>query len=156
MVMAAVKAPVAVGVKWPWIVQFAPAATLDPHVFAKRNDDALVPVTAMLEIDSGAVPVLVNVTDCDALVVPTAWLANVKLVADSDTAGLPPAPESATVCDPPATLSVIVMAAVIVPVVVGAKWPWIVQFAPADTLVPQLFENANEEAFAPVTAMLVT
>ncbi len=27
------------------------------------------------------------------------------------------------------------------------------QFAPATTLVPQLFENANEEALAPVTLM---
>jgi hypothetical protein len=37
------------------------------------------------EIESEAVPVLVSVTACDALVVATVWLANVKLVGDKLT-----------------------------------------------------------------------
>ena len=47
------------------------------------------------------------------------------------------------------------MAAVIAPVVAGAKCPWMLQFAPAARLVPQLLAKTNEEAFAPVILMLV-
>ena len=68
MVTAALSAPVVVGVKWPWMVQLAPPATLVPQLFANTNEEASVPVTAMLVMSKGAVPVLVSVTDCDALV----------------------------------------------------------------------------------------
>jgi hypothetical protein len=74
IVIAAVMAPVVVGAKCPWIVQLAPAARLVPQLFANPKAEAFVPVTAMLVIDSGPPPVLVIVTVCDALVVPTAWL----------------------------------------------------------------------------------
>ena len=68
---AAFNAPAVVGAKWPWIVQLAPAATLDPQLFAKTNEEAFAPVTAMLVIDKAAVPVLVIVTDWEPLDVPT-------------------------------------------------------------------------------------
>jgi hypothetical protein len=58
-------------------------------------------------------------------------------------------------CGDPVALSVIVTAAVTAPVAVGAKCPWIVQFAPTARLVPQLFANTNEDAPVPVTVMLV-
>ena len=58
-------------------------------------------------------------------------------------------------CGDPLALSVIVTAAVNVPVAVGAKCPWIEQLAPTARLVPQLFANTNCEAFVPVTATLV-
>jgi hypothetical protein len=69
------------------MVQLAPAATLVPQLLANRNEEASVPVNAMLVMVKGAVPVLVSVTDCDALVDSTSWPAKVKLVADRDTAG---------------------------------------------------------------------
>jgi len=104
----------------------------------------------------GPVPVLVSVTDCDALVTPTGSPAKDKLLADRDTAGgVRPVPDSAMLCGEPLALSVMVTAAVSAPVVAGVKWPWMAQFAPAATLVPQLFANTKEEASAPVTAMLV-
>jgi hypothetical protein len=154
--MAAVSAPVAPGVKWPWMVQFAPPATLVPQLFANTNDDAFVPVTAMLVIVRGAVPVLVSVTDCDALVAPSLTEPNDRLVADRVTAGgVRPVPLRDIDCGELAALSVMVMAAVSAPVFVGAKWPWMAQFAPAATLVPQPFANTNDDAPVPVTAMLV-
>ncbi len=41
----------------------------------------------MLLSVSAAVPVLVSVTACAALVVPTVWLANDKLAGDNPAAG---------------------------------------------------------------------
>ena len=124
ILMAAVSAPVAAGVKWPWMVQFAPPATLVPQLFANTNDEASVPVTAMLVMVRGAVPVLVRVTDCDALVDPTFWLPKDKLLAERDMAGeVRPVPDSAMLCGEPLALSVIVMAAVIAPAAAGVKWP---------------------------------
>jgi len=49
------------------MVQLAPTATLVPQLLANTNEDAFVPVTAMLLTVNVAVPVLVRVTDCDAL-----------------------------------------------------------------------------------------
>ena len=57
-------------------------------------------------------------------------------------------------CGDPPPLSVMVIAAVSGPFAVGWKCPWMVQFAPAARLLPQLFANTNEVAFVPVTAML--
>jgi hypothetical protein len=155
MVMAAVSAPKTVGLKWPWMVQLAPDATEAPQLFPNAKEDAFVPVTAMLEMVRVAPPVLVNVTDCEALDVPTGSLPKDKLVAESETAaGLTPVPVRVIDCGDPAPLSVMVMAAVSAPAAVGSKWPWMVQLAPDATEAPQLFPNAKEDAFVPVTAML--
>jgi len=137
------------------MVQLAPPSSLEPQLFAKTNDDASAPVTVMLPISSVAPPVLVSVTDCDALVDPTCWLAKDKLLAERDTAGgVAPVPLREIDCGELDVLSVMVTAAVREPVAAGVKWPWIVQFAPAATLAPQLFANRNEEASAPVTPIL--
>ena len=47
-------------------------------------------------------------------------------------------------------LSLMVMVAVRAPVDAGAKCPWIVQLAPAATVVVEEIEKANEETFGPV------
>jgi hypothetical protein len=85
IVIAAVSAPVVVGPKCPWIVQFAPAARLAPQLLPKTNEEASVPVTAMLVIDRLAAPVFVMVTDCDALEVPTTWVPKERLVLENVT-----------------------------------------------------------------------
>ena len=72
MVIEAVSAPVATGAKCPWIMQLAPTARLVPQLLANTNEEASVPVNAMLAIDTAAVPVFVIVTDCDPLDDPTA------------------------------------------------------------------------------------
>jgi len=156
MVTAAVSAPVVVGAKCPWMVQFAPGARLVPQLFANTNEEAFVPVTAMLVMVSVAAPVLVMVTDWDALDVPTVVAGNVRLVTDRVAeAAARPVPLRVIICGEVIALSMMVTAAVSAPVVVGAKCPWIVQLAPTARLVPQLLAKTNEEAFAPVTAMLV-
>jgi hypothetical protein len=71
IVTAAVRLPPAVGLNVTLIVQLAPPATLPPHVFVSEKSPAFVPVTPMLEIDSGP-PVLLSVTTCAALALPTA------------------------------------------------------------------------------------
>lgn len=154
MVTAADTAPVAVGAKCPWMVQLAPTATLDPQVLANANDEALVPVTAMLMIVNGAVPVLVRVTDFDALSVPTNCVPYERLVAERDTTGVDmPVPFSAIDCGELLALSVMVMVADSAPVSVGVKCPWMVQLAPAARVEPQVSANRNDEAFGPVTVM---
>ena len=87
MVTAAVRAPAAVGWKYPWMVQFAPTARLVPQLFAKTNDEAFAPVTAMLEIDSAANPVLVRVTVCEVLDEPMNTEPKDRLVADNANTG---------------------------------------------------------------------
>lgn len=124
MVTAAVCAPVAVGAKCPWMVQLAPTVRLAPQVLAKTNEEASVPVSAMLVIVKVAVPVLVMVTDCDALVEPTMVAGNARLAAENVTGpDCNPVPVSAMVCGDVAALSVRVTAAVRAPVTAGAKCP---------------------------------
>ena len=60
------------------------------------------------------------------------------------------------VCGEPVALSVIETVAVYAPAAVGAKCPWIVQFAPGARLDPQLLVKTKDAALAPVTVMLET
>lgn len=94
MVTAAESAPVVMGAKCPWMMQFDPTGKVVPQLFANTNEDASAPVTVMLVIDKAEVPVLVIVTDCDALEEPTVVAGNERLVAESVTgpAGAKPVP----------------------------------------------------------------
>jgi hypothetical protein len=155
MVTAADNGPVTDGVKWPWIVQLAPAARLCPQLSANTNELASAPVTPMLAMERGSPPVLVNVTSCDALVVFTFLAPNDRLVDDNIIAGgLIPVPLSRIDIGDPMALTVMVTAAVRGPGAVGEKCPWIVQLEPADRTGAQELAKANEDAFAPVTTML--
>ena len=71
MVTDAARDPAAVGLKVTLMEQFAPAATLGPHVLVSEKSPLFVPVMAMLEIVSGAPPVLVKLTICAVLLLPT-------------------------------------------------------------------------------------
>ena len=97
-------------------------------------------MTARLEIVSVALPVLVRVTPCALLLLPTAWLANVKLagVKLAVAAVAVPVPVKATVCGLPVALSVMVTEAARLPLAEGVKVTLIVQLAPAPTELPQL------------------
>src|SRR5437660_8398124 len=73
---AAARAPGAAGVKLTLIVQLAPGATEPAPVgqvlpAAKAKSAACAPVMVILVRFSGAPPLLVNVTFCAGLVVPT-------------------------------------------------------------------------------------
>jgi hypothetical protein len=67
MVRVPVSGPVAVGEKVTLIVQEALAATLPPQLLLWPK----LPVVVMLVIVREALPVLLKVTGCDAVVVPT-------------------------------------------------------------------------------------
>jgi hypothetical protein len=71
IVTAAVRLPAAVGVKVTLMVQLPPAATLAPHVLLCAKSPAFIPVTPMLDIVSELPPLLLSVTVCAALALPT-------------------------------------------------------------------------------------
>ncbi len=96
-------------------------------------------MVAMLLMLSVAVPLLVSVTACAALVVPTCWLLKVRVLLDNVTAGAIPVPLRLTLCGLFGALSVIDSVPVRVPVTVGVKVTLIVQLAPAATEVPHVF-----------------
>ena len=124
--MFAVSVPVFVGVKWPWMVQVAPGAMPDPQLLTNTKEVAFVPLTATPVIASGLAPVLVTVTVCEGLVVPTAWLAKVKLGGEKETVvelSATPVPLRAIVCGDPTAVSLMVTVAVSAPAAIGAKWP---------------------------------
>src|SRR5204862_3254271 len=72
--------PAAVGVKVTLIVQFPPAATLDPQLLVCPKSPGLVPVKAMLVMLNVAPLGFESVTACAALVAPTFWLLKVSVV----------------------------------------------------------------------------
>jgi len=63
MAMAAMREPLAVGVKVTLIVQLAPAATLAPQLLVWAKSLGLVPTRAMLVRVKAALPVLLRVMD---------------------------------------------------------------------------------------------
>ena len=70
-VNVAVREPVAAGVKVTLIVQFPPAATLDPQLLVCPKSPGLVPVKAMLVMLKAVLVGLERVTARAALVTPT-------------------------------------------------------------------------------------
>lgn len=155
IVTLAERLPTASGLKVTEIVQFAPAATLGPQVWVWAKSPELAPVTKMLVIDKGAVPVLVSVTTCAALVTPTSKLPKLRLLKLSDTTGTWPVPVRLTVCGEPVALSVTATLAVRMPDAVGLNATEKLQCAPAATVGPQpLLVSVKSPGLVPVKAML--
>jgi hypothetical protein len=84
---AAVKEPLAAGVKVTLIVQLPPAATLAPQLLLCAKSLGFAPVSAIPLILKAPLPVLLKVTVWAALVAPTAWLPKARLLADIATEG---------------------------------------------------------------------
>jgi hypothetical protein len=93
MVTVPVLLPTAAGVKVTLMVQLPPAATLAPHALVSAKS----PVAEMLVMFSGAAPVLLSVTVCVLLVLPSCCLANVRFGVERLTTG----PIGTTVNDDP-------------------------------------------------------
>ncbi len=139
MLTAAERFPAEAGVIVTLIVQLPPAATEVPHVLVWAKSPGLAPVKPILLTKfNTALPVLVRVTDCAALVVPRFWLAKTRLEAFRLTAGPPPVPERLMVCGLPTALSEMFTVAVRLPVAEGVKVTLIVQLPPTARVPTQV------------------
>lgn len=127
IVTTPVRTPVPEGANVTAIVQVAPAATGVEVEQVELASRAKSPLAARALIFSGLLPVLVNITDCAAAVVPTTVLPNVRFDGLSETPGNVPVPLSVMVWIPPLALSVMVTIPVRTPFAVGAKVTAIVQ-----------------------------
>ena len=132
--------------------QLDPAAKLEPQGLPPIT--AKLPVTAILEIVSDAVPVLINVTDCGELVVfttcpPKDRLAGRRLTAGANAA---PVPVRLAVWGLLSALSLTVNVPVRIPDAVGVKVTLIVQLALPARPDPQLSVSAKSPlTVAPLT-----
>jgi hypothetical protein len=137
MVNVPLSGPVVVGAKLTLMVQFVPAARVEELAGQLLVSEKLALVT-MLVIVRGTVPVLLTVTGCEALVVPTPWLPKEgRLEGETVTVGAAAVPLKVTIWVP--ALSVIVR----VPgsadtAVVEVNVTLIVQAPPAPMPVPQV------------------
>src|ERR1700760_4424435 len=129
--------PAAVGVKVTLAVQEAPAAIEVPQVLVCANGAPAVTEDTV----AAALPVLVIVTFCAAVVEPTASLPNATEVGEADRGALPPlelvpVPDRLTALVTPPAFTVRVP--VRLPLAVGAAVTLTVQEPPAASDVPQV------------------
>jgi hypothetical protein len=122
------------------IVQLAPAAKLAPQVLVCAKSVVFPVLSPMLVISSELlVSVLVSVTGCAALMVPTVGTAKVRAgdkVAAAD--GARPVPVSIAVTGLTSSVLVTERVAEFTPVAVGPNVTLTVQLAPAAKVVPQV------------------
>ncbi len=129
------------GVKVAVIAQLAPALREAPQVFDCANSPPLVPVTAKAVMFRVSTPLLVKVTICAALVVPTTWALKLRLVAERLTPGPVLVPVKLTACGLSAALSLRVSVPLRAPKAEGVKVTLIIQLPPAAlTTLPQLLD----------------
>ena len=153
--IAAVRPPVDPGVNVTVIVQFAPAASELPQLFACPKLLALVPVTEMPVMVRAAVPGFDSVMGSAVAAVPTSVLGKGSGLGLSTACGAVPVPVITADCGEPVALSATEMAAVRLPVDPGVNATVMVQVAPAASEPPQLFDCPKLLALVPVTEMLV-
>ena len=140
----------AVGLKVTVIVHDDPAATV-PEVQLLVCEKS--PLTSMSLTVKLAVPVLLTVTDCVALLFPTSTPVKLRLAGDSVTAGATPVPLNATLCGLPAALSVMLTVDVRLPVCVGVKVTLMVQLAFTASDFPHLLVCEKSRRLPPDTLM---
>ena len=119
----AVRPALAAGVKVTLMAQVLPGATVTPMQVSTLlpKSPAFAPISPTLVIARLAVPLLVTVSVCAALVAPTSWLPKSRLVAEGAKAGAMPVPVRCTVWGLTAALSVNTTEAVRVPMALGVK-----------------------------------
>src|SRR6266481_3917124 len=81
----AVRKPVAVGLNLTSMAQLELAGTLEPQVVVSTKSPKLFPTIPIPRMLNGVLPVLVNVTLCGGLKVPTLWSGKSRLVGDNLT-----------------------------------------------------------------------
>ena len=155
-VTAAVRDPLAAGVKVTLIVQLAPAATLAPQLLVCAKSLAFAPEIARLVTLKDVLPEFVKVIVWAVLVVPREWLPKARLVEETNSAAaLVPVPERVIAWGLPLTLSVMDSEAVRLPLAAGLNVTLTEQLALATSELPQVLVWVKSLAFAPVSVMLV-
>src|SRR5256712_7404189 len=102
------------------------------------------------------VPTLVRVIVFGGLSVPIVPIATTpKLKLTGESFAVVPIPLSVTFCGLPAALSLMLTAAIRVPLAVGLNVTLILQLAPAANELPQVWVCAKFPALVPVIAMLL-
>lgn len=139
----------AVGLKVTVIVQDDPAAT--PAVQLLVCEKSPLAVTALTV--KVAVPVLLTLTDCVALLFPTSTPLKLRLAGESRAAEATPVPVKGTLCGLPAALSVMLSEEEALPVFVGVKVMLIVQLAFEARVFPQVLVCANSPLL-PLTILM--
>jgi hypothetical protein len=155
MVRVADRVPLAVGANVTLTVQLPFAARELPQVVVSPKSVELAPEIAMPLIDKATLPVLFRVKLCAALVVPTVWLPNTRLVAVMPAIGLLPVPARLTVCGLPPALSAMLTEAVRFPMPPGVNATLIVQLAFAATEPGHVLVTAKSPGSVPVAPILV-
>jgi hypothetical protein len=154
----ALRLPPAVGLKVTLMLQLALAARVPAptgQVVVWLKSPALVPVSPMLLMVRGAVPLLVSVTLWALLLVLTCRLPKLRLEGLKVTAGAVPVPERPTVWGLPVALSVMATLAVRLPVAEGLKVTLMLQLALAARLAGQVLVWLKSLALVPVSPMLL-
>jgi len=139
-VSAAVRVPIAKGVKVTLTTQLALATRLTPQVLAgMAKSPAFAPVNEILVIVSAADPLFVSVTACVLVVATTTFpkerLPELKVTVG--TGGVTPVPESVALSGLVDALVRNVSAADLAPSAVGVKVTLTTQLFPATRLPPQ-------------------
>jgi hypothetical protein len=140
--------PEAEGANVTLTVQLAPAARVEPQLVVWLKSAALVPVSEIEMPVNEVVPMFVSVTTWAALLVPTFWLPNVRVVGVTFTPVAVPVRD--TVCGFPGALSLIETDAVFDPAELGRNVTLIVQLAPAARLAAQVVVCRKSELLTPV------
>ena len=104
---------------------------------------------------SGALPELLTLTVCAALVAPVRWLPKDRLVGLTATVGAVTVPESDTVEGLPAASCAIESVALLAPTLVGLNFTEIVQVALAATVVQPFTSSTKFDASLTVTPLTV-
>ena len=103
----------------------------------------------MLEIVNAPEPLLVSVTFCPALVIPTVWPPKFSVEGESETSGAVPVPLREMVCGLPGALSAMSTWPVMLPVAAGVKESVMVQVevgCKAPTVLQVLLLEAKEKS----------
>jgi len=152
---SAVTLPLAIGAKSTMTRQLAPTARDPTQSFDWAKSVAPVPVKAIEETISGAVPLLETVTACAGLLLPLAVAGNVKVVSNMLTEGVGamPVPLRDTLCEAVAALSERVSEALSAPTATGANVTEIVQLDSIARLAGQVVLSVKEAAPVPEMAM---